>query len=209
MALVACPFCREMFEAGEETSCPLCGVALTEFSKLPPSHEAQALDEDDIPVAPELERLPSTYMGRGKGILALLGAAGLGLFFLPWIHMSLPYELAITGFDIARGRLGWVWASGIAWFVFLPTVLSRRSILQMRGARVAAAFLAAIPGLTVTILLARPPHGGLVPLRFSYGWPFWATLLVSIAAIAFSIRLGGRIDDIVVSRGTSKGHDLH
>jgi hypothetical protein len=207
MALVACPFCREMFEEGEETNCPVCGVALTEFSKLPPSVEA--LDEDDIPVEPERERLPSTYMGRGKGILALLGAAGLGLFFLPWIHMSLPYDLAITGFDIARGRLGWVWASGIAWFVLVPTVLSRRTILQMRGARVAAAFLAAIPGLTVTILLARPPSGGLVPLRFTYGWPLWVTLLVSIAAIAMAMRFGGRADDIAVARGTSKGHDLH
>jgi hypothetical protein len=207
MALVACPFCREMFEEGEETSCPVCGVALTDFSKLPPSIEAH--DEDEVPLEPDREPLPSTYMGRGKGILALLGAVGLGLFFLPWIHMSLPYELAITGYDLARGRLGWVWASGVAWLVLMPTVLSRRSIHQMRGARLAAAFLAAIPGLTVSILAARPPHGGIIPLRFTYGWPFWATLLLSLAAVVVSVRLGGRIDDIAVSRGTSKGQHLH
>src|SRR5262249_28644184 len=83
MALVACPFCREMFEEGEETHCPVCGVQLTSFSNLPPSIEAH--DEADVPLAPEQERLPSTYMGRGKGILGIVGIAGLGLFFLPWL----------------------------------------------------------------------------------------------------------------------------
>ena len=208
MALVACPFCREMFEQGEAEACPLCGVALTEFSKLPPL--AHAIDEfDDIPVATEREPLPATYMGRGKGAIALLALAGLVVFFLPWIRMSLPYDLAISGFDLARGRLGWVWASGVAWVVLVPTVLSRRSIFDMRGARVAAAFLSAIPGMTVGILVARPPSGGMVPLRFVYEWPIFATLILSVSALAFALRLGGRIDDIAVARGTSKGQDLH
>jgi hypothetical protein len=206
MALVACPFCREMFEEGEETHCPVCGVQLTEFAKLPPSIEAL---EDDVPLAPEEELLPSTYMGRKKGMLGGLGLLGLAFFFLPWLRMSLPYELTMTGFDLARTRLGWVWAAGVAWMVLVPTVLSRRSILQMRGARVAAAFLSAIPGLTVSILLARPPKGGIIPLRFEYGWALWATLVVSLVAIALAVRLGGRIDDIKLSRGSSKGQDLH
>jgi hypothetical protein len=195
-----------MFEEGEETHCPVCGVELTSFTKLPSSVE---VEDDGVPLAPEQEALPSTYMGRGKGVLAALGLAGIGLFFLPWIRMSLPYELAITGFDIARGRLGWVWAAGVAWLVLVPTVLSRRSIFQMRGARVAAAFLSAIPAMTVTILVARPPKGGVIPLRFEYGWPLWATLLVSLAAIAVAVRLGGRVDDIRVARGSSKGQDVH
>ncbi len=40
MGLLACPFCREMFEEGEAKTCPVCGMALTEFAKLPPSIEA-------------------------------------------------------------------------------------------------------------------------------------------------------------------------
>jgi hypothetical protein len=206
MSLVACPFCREIFEEGEETHCPVCSIELTSFAKLPRSAN---VEDDGVPLAPEQELLPSTYMARGKGVLAVLGLAGIGLFFLPWIRMSLPYELAITGFDIARGRLGWVWAAGVAWLVLLPTVLSRRSILQMRGARVAAAFLSAIPAMTVTILVARPPKGGVIPLRFEYGWPLWATLLVSLASLAVALRFGGRVDDIKVARGTSKGRELH
>jgi len=207
MALVACPFCREMFEEGEATTCPICGVALTDFSKLSPSVEAE--DDDDVPLAPERAPLPATYMGRGKGILGLLGVAGLVLFFLPWIRMSVPYEINITGFDIARGRLGWVWAAGVAWLVLVPTVLSRRSIFQMRGARVAAAFLSAIPGMTAAILVARPPRGGIVPLRFTYDWPIFATLVVSVVAIVIAIRFGGRADDIAVARGTSRGQNVH
>jgi hypothetical protein len=196
-----------MFEEGEETHCPVCGVALTTFSNLPPSLDAH--DEGDVPLAPEQQPLPSTYMGRGKGILGAVGVVGLLLFFLPWLRMSLPYELTMTGFDVARTRLGWVWAAGVAWMVLVPTVLSRRSIVQMRGARFAAAFLGAIPGLTVSILLARPPKGGIIPLRFEYGWALWATLFVSIAAIALAVRFGGRVDDIKVSRGSSKGQELH
>jgi hypothetical protein len=33
--------------------------------------------------------------------------------------------------------------------------------------------------------------------------------VVSIIATALSIGLGGRIDDIKVARGTSRGQDLH
>jgi hypothetical protein len=210
MALLACPFCREMFEEGEEDACPVCGMALTEFAKLPKSSHAADADEHDLlPVSPEHEPLPAKYMGRGKGILALLGALGLVVFFLPWIRMHLPYELTISGFDLARGRLGWVWATGVAWVVLVPTVLSRRSIFQMRGARVAAAFLSAIPGVTASILMARPPSGGMVPLRFEYAWPIFATLLVSAIATLVATRLGGRVDDIKVTRGSSKGQELH
>src|SRR4030088_2757356 len=80
MALIACPFCREMFEEGEATLCPVCGVALTPFEKLPPSHDATS-DDDGAPLAPESELLPATYMGRGKGVIAVLGLVGLALFF--------------------------------------------------------------------------------------------------------------------------------
>jgi hypothetical protein len=195
-----------MFEASEEKVCPVCGVVLTAFEKLPPSHDA--MNDDGVPTAPEVEELPWRYMGRGKGALAALAGAGLVLFFLPWIQLTMPHIAAISGFDLAR-RLGWSWGAGIAWLVLLPTVLSRRSIIQMRGARVAAVFLAAIPAMTIAILLARPPHGGIIPIRFTFDWPMWATLGVSLVAVAFAARLGGRVDDIRVARGSSEGQALH
>jgi hypothetical protein len=121
--------------------------------------------------------------------------------------MTLPDVRSISGFDLAR-RLGWSWGAAVAWVVLVPTVLSRRSIAQLRGARVAAAFLALVPAVTTVILLARPPRAGIVPIRITYDWPLFATLAVSAVAFAVAVRLGGRVDDIKVSRGTSQGQAL-
>ena len=40
-------------------------------------------------------------------------------------------------------------------------------------------------------------------------WPMYATVLVSAISAIVSARLGGRIDDVKVTRGTSRGHTLH
>jgi hypothetical protein len=205
--LVACPFCREMFESGERTTCGVCGVSLVAFEKLPAS--ADALAEDGIPHEPEWDPLPFTYLGRSRGALALLSVLGLAAFFATWIHMTIPDILSISGFDIAR-RTGWSWGAGVAWFVLVPTVLTRRSIMKMRGARVAASFLAAVPGVTAAVLLARPPHGSHgVPLAFTWGWGVFATLALSVVAVAFGMSLGGRVDDMRLRRGTSAGQVVH
>jgi hypothetical protein len=197
-----------MFEEGEAKACPVCGMELTSFEKLGPSHDAMH-DEDGVPYAPELEPLPWTHLGRGRGPLLVLGLLGVALFFLPWVRLTLPYIDAKSGFDLAHQRIGWLWASFVAWTVLIPTVMSRRNIVRLRGARVAAAFLSAIPAVAVGILLAKPPHGGIVPVRYTWDWPIYAMLGVSLVAIAFAVRLGGRADDIKVARGTSKGQHLH
>ena len=46
VGLIACPFCREMFELGESRACRVCGVPLVAFDKLPVSDDA--LSEDGI-----------------------------------------------------------------------------------------------------------------------------------------------------------------
>jgi len=91
--------------------------------------------------------------------------------------------------------------------MLLPTVLSRRSIAQLRGARAIAAFLAFVPAFTVILLIAFPPHGPY--LRFTWGWPMYGTIAVSLAAVVAALRLGGRVDDVTVTRGSSLGQTLH
>jgi hypothetical protein len=210
VTLLACPFCREMFEKREREACPVCGVSLVPFEKLPPSPGAQT--EDGAPPEPEHEPLPATYLGRGRGLLAVCSVAGLAAFFLPWVHVTLPDVVDYSGAALAA-RLGWVWGAGVAWFVLTPTVLTRRTIMQMRGARVAASFLAAVPGVTAVILLARAPHGSAhgvaVPLRFTFQMGLYATLALSLAAFVTGLLFGGRVDDIHLSRGTSKGQVVH
>jgi hypothetical protein len=197
-----------MFEEAEGDVCPSCDVPLSPFEKLPKSHEAAALDADELPVEPQHEPLRMSDMRRGKGVTTLLALVGLALFFVPWVNVTLPNEATLTGFEIAR-RLGWAWGAACAWVVLVPTVLSRRSIAQLRGARVIATFLSVVPAVTVIILLSTAPHREHVPVRFAWMWPMYATLLVSVAASAVSLRLGGRIDDLKVTRGTSRGQVLH
>jgi hypothetical protein len=205
--LRACPFCREMFDTREQRACVMCGVPLVALDKLPPSPEGS--EEESALEDPAQVRLPLTYLRRGRGLLLALAVAGLFAFALPWIEVSLPDIVTYSGLDLAH-RLGWVWGAGVAWLVLIPTVGSRRSIAQMRGARVAATFLAVIPGLTAFVLLARPPHATHgVPLRFAYGWGFFASLALSPIATIVGCLLGGRVDDIRVSRGSSQGQTLH
>ena len=211
MSLLACPFCREIRGADEAKaegdSCPECGVALVPFEKLPRS--AESLLEDGVPIEPDSEVLPRAYLGRGRGLLAALALVGLVAFFLPWVEMTMPEIMSLSGFALSQ-RLGWAWGAGVAWFILVPTVLSRRTIRQMRGARVAAAFLAAIPGTTAAVLLARPPHGAHgMTLRFTFGPAMYATLALSFAAFAVALLFGGRADDIRLRRGTSAGQLVH
>jgi hypothetical protein len=210
MPLVACPFCREMFEEGEAKACPLCGVELAKLEKLPLSDDAARLtDEDGVPRNPHEEPLPFGYLGRMRGVLAACAVVGLALFFLPWVHTTLPSVETYTGFDVGR-QAGWTLGAGVAWFVLLPTILSRRSILQMRGARLAAVFLAAIPTLTTAILIFNPPTAGRrIPLAFAYQWPLYATLVLGVVTIVAAFGFGGRVDDVKVRRGTSAGQTLH
>lgn len=197
-----------MFEEGEANACPVCGMPLAQLHKLPPSVDAMH-DDAGVPTAPEVEPMPLTYLGRGKGPLAVLALAGLAFFFLPWVRLTMPYIASKSAFDLAHERIGWLWGICAAWVVLVPTVLSRRSIVQMRGARVAAAFLSAIPTVAIGVLLARPPRGSIIPVKYTWDWPMWATLGVSLVAILISIRLGGSIREIQVKRGSSKGQTLH
>ena len=204
---MACPFCRELFDRREEKSCAVCGVALVPLERLPPSTDA--MTEDGVLDAPEYQPLPWAYLGRGRGLLAALGLLGLVAFVLPWIKVTLPDAVSYSGFELGK-RLGWVWGAGVAWMVLVPTVVSRRSIMRMRGARLAAAFLAAVPLATVAILVSRPPHGSHgVPLRFTYAEGLFATAALSLVAIVVGCFFGGRVDDIKVKRGTSEGQTVH
>ena len=196
-----------MFERHERKACPVCGVALVAFEKLPRS--AGVLGEDGIPEEPEWQPLPIGYVHRGRGALTLFAILGFIAFFAPWVHLTMPDVVSYSGFEIAR-RLGWAWAACAAWFVLLPTVVSRRSVMQMRGARVAASFLAAIPGTTAALLLTRPPHGAHgVPVHFTFAWGLYATLVVSALSLMAALFFGGRVDDIRVERGTSTGQVVH
>ncbi|HKQ71020.1 MAG TPA: hypothetical protein VJT73_16855 [Polyangiaceae bacterium] len=208
--LIACPFCHELFAKGEAKECPACGLALADLSKVAVSHDALAEDDFGIPIEPHREELPWFEMRRGRGILLAGAVLGFVAFFAPWVNMTSPEIHVMSGADLAR-RSGWIWGAGVGWFVLLPMALTRRSIAQMRGARVAAAFLSAVPLVTVAVLWLLPPHARRVPIRFDWGWGLYATGALSLVATLAAVRFGGRMDDIRVSRGVvaGRGETLH
>ena len=150
--LYACPFCRELYQQGEVEVCPECDIPVKPLTELPLSPEAQALEEQIVP--PEHESFSWLYAGRARGPLVVVALCGIGAFFAPWLNQTAPYELHWSGFEFAR-QLPWLWAAGVAWPVMLAVVISRRSIHQMRGARVAVAFLATMVVATVVMRWAR------------------------------------------------------
>ncbi|WP_438042566.1 hypothetical protein [Sorangium sp. So ce128] len=206
--LHACPFCREMFEAKEASTCPACGLRLEALAKLPPSYDALQ-EEPDEPLPPHMEPLPWTYAGRGRGALLALALLGLAAFFAPWIHETAPELRDLSGFGLAR-RLGWMWAPAVAFFVMIPLALTRRSIHKMRGARVAVAFLAAVALVTVAMRLMFTPGSTLLrPIRFTWGYGLYATGAIALLALFTAAFFGGRIDDLPTGQRRRGNEVLH
>lgn len=206
--LIACPFCRQLFTTGEAQTCPECGLDLSPLSKLPVSREAD-LEEPEA-IAPAEAQLPWTYAGRGRAVLFGLAVLGLVAFFLPWVRELAPEIRELSGFGLAR-KLTWMWASGVAWFVMIPLVITRRSISRMRGARVAVGFLAAIVLTVVCVRVGVTPSASpLRPVRFEWTYGIWASGLLSISALIAAALFGGRIEPLDNAKMHRRGDErLH
>jgi len=219
--LMACPFCRELFPKGEASACPECGVSLESLSKLPPSLDALAdeLEEGNV-TPPEHRELPWHYFGRGRGALLVLAVLGLVAFGLPWVVVTAPNEMTLSGFDLARGRAGWLWGGAIGWFIMLPLVWTRRTIAKMRGVRIVTALFAALTLAEVIMMLSLPPQSSrLRPVELAWGFGIYLSGAVSVAGVLIASRFGGRIDDLPATpwqdgrgrrrRESSAGETLH
>ena len=192
-ALRACPFCRTLYRSDEGSVCVECGVALVAMDALGPSHDADP-DEPLIPVLPEDEPLPWTAFQRGRGALLVLSVLGLAWFFAPWVELIKPDSVVRSGYDLARGRAGWIWGGATAYLVLIPLVLTRNTISRMRGVRVAAVLLASMTLCEVLILVLLPPRSrGLVPVALEWRWGLYVSGLNSLLAAAVATRFGGAL----------------
>lgn len=206
--LVACPFCRQLFEPGEARACPDCGLGLKDLGKLPPSYDAQ-VEYPEIPTPPHMETLPWTFWGRNRLLLLGLSILGLVAFFTPWVHETAPELRDLSGYGLARLQ-GFFWAPATAWFVLLPLVLTRRSIYKMRGARVAVGFLAGIALITVINLMLHPPQAGRYrQVHVEWAWGLYASGAVALAAVLAAFRFGGKLEDIPTRQSRRGDEVLH
>lgn len=196
--LLACPFCRSLFASAEARQCPECGVKLVPMENLPPSLD-MAADEHEAGeiVLPEQRPLPWNYFGRNRGALLLIAVLGLVLFFAPWVELRMPEYSVRSGFDLARGRAGWLWGGAAGWLVMLPLVWTRRTIQRLRGVRLVTALFASMTLIEAAMLLSTPPQSThRMPLEIVWRWGIYASLLTSLAGIAAALRLGGTLQDL-------------
>jgi hypothetical protein len=210
-ALLACPFCRTLYGHGEGTTCSVCGVKLVAFERLPPSadaeREAGELGEAAQPVLPEDERLAWNELRRGRGALLALAIAGLVFFFVPWVALEMPEDVVRSGYELARGRAGWLWGGATGFLVLIPLVWSRRTIRSMLGARPISAMLASLTLIEVCMLVALPPRGGRLPVELHWAWGLYASGLVSLAATIVALRFGGRLPPLASSEPTPESSE--
>jgi hypothetical protein len=197
-ALLACPFCRTLYRHGEGTTCAVCGVNLVAFERLPRSveteTEADEHGEAEPPPLPEDVLLRWNDFGRGRGALLLLSALGLVLFFMPWVSIQMPEDVVWSGYDLARGRAGWLWGGATGWLILAPLAWSRRTIRKMLGARPISAMLAAMTLVEVGMMVALPPEsGGRLPVEIHWVWGLYASAAVSFAGAVFGMRFGGAL----------------
>lgn len=196
--LLSCPFCRELYTEEEGPACPECDLPLVPLRDLPLSLEGRA----ELVAAggsidpPQDQRLPALYLGRGKGLAALVGAVGLGLFFAPWVEIERPDAVTLSGHDLATTNAPWLWGGAIGFFLLIPLVLSRRSVAQMFGVRVISAFFPLLTLGEVAMLLLNPPSThGYFTAGLEYAWGIYASGLVALVGVIVGAGLGGSLKD--------------
>jgi hypothetical protein len=196
-ALKACPFCRKLYTSGEGTTCTDCDVALVAMSQLPPSLDALDDDAEQGKITfPENRALPASYMGRGRGALLALSAAGLFAFFLPWVELTAPESVVYSAFDLARGRAGFLWGGVTAWLIMIPLVITRRTIARMRGVRIVTVMFAAMTLTEVLMLWLMPPRRGMTPLELHFRYGLFVSGVISLVGMVVAARFGGSLDNL-------------
>jgi hypothetical protein len=192
--LLACPFCRELFDSSEAEHCPECDIPLAPLERLPPSLEVieeQAAEWEHDP--PEDQQRAWLDFSQGRGLLLAIAVCSLLCFWLaPWVDITSPTTATRSGYSLARGPIGWLWGGAVAWGVSMALVLSRRSLNQMRGIRPILIVFAAMTASEIALLVFLSPKGT-AQLRYAYEWAWglYASLALSVAGIVAGLRFGG------------------
>lgn len=189
--LRTCPFCRALYRSDEGDVCTECGVALVPMHAVGPSHDAE-LEEPPPALLPEDEQFAWYEPGYGRGALLALSVLGLCLFFVPWVEVIRPDSVVRSGYDLARGRAGWLWGGACGYLVLLPLTITRRTISRLRGVRLVCVLLASLSLCEAAMLMLLPPRGhGLVPVAIEWQPGLYVSALVSLLATVAAARLGG------------------
>lgn len=167
------------------------------MARLPLSDDARAMLSAEGHIDPPEDRTLSIWFWRrGRGPLTILAGSVLGLFFLPWIDLTRPELVSLSGFDLARSSAPHLFGGAIGAFLLIPLTLSRRSVYTLRGARPIATLFSLLTAAECALLFFKPPVAhALLSYELSFAPAFFASALLSLAAAAISLRLGGSASD--------------
>jgi len=194
--LLCCPFCRDLYTKEDaEERCPDCGVDLVPFHELAPSAETRLEQEALLEQTPPEWRTRSLWdWRRGRGLLLLLALLGLASYALPWFSQTSPETRILTGFQLARHHVGWLWGGAVGWFILIPLVFTRRSIAAMRGVRMIAVVFASMTATEVLVFVnvtaSRQNH---VLVQFAWEWGIWVSCFISALGACIAVMLGGAL----------------
>jgi len=196
--LLCCPFCRELFtEDDAVTRCSDCDVELVPLHVLAPSAESQLELEalaEQTPLA--LQSRPLWNMRRGKGLLLLCALFGLASYALPWFSQTSPETRILTGYQLARHHVGWLWGGAIGWFILVPLVFTRRSIAALRGVRMITAVFASMTALEILVFVnMTASRQTQVLVQFAWEWGIWVSSFVSAIGTCAAVTLGGSLPE--------------
>jgi len=168
------------------------------MAKLPPSADALAEEaETGEVVLPEQREFHWSFLGRGRGALLILALLGLIAFFLPWVEVRKPEARVLSGYDLARGRAGWLWGGAVAWLVTIPLIWTRRTVERMRGVRAVTVVFAAMTLIEVAMLLLLPPQRrGQMPVDFVWRFGLFVSGATSLVATLVALRFGGDLEPL-------------
>ncbi len=183
MSVKACPFCKEVYATSEGVECPVCGLRLGPLSV--------ATENPDVAGSALLAPISMTDMRYGRAWMLLASVSGIVFFLMPWVREVFPYEVDLSGFDIAqRTWAGWMWGPLVAWMVLQSVVVSRKSRIDMLRARAPCMVLAVLPIVAVYMIHAHPPHDEAIGMRIQWGWGMWAEAGSGVFALLTSLRFG-------------------
>ena len=107
--------------------------------------------------------------------------------------MEMPESVVRSGYDLARGRAGWLWGGATGWLILIPLVWSRRTIRAMFGSRAIAAMLSAMTLFEVCMLVLLPPRSDRLPVEIHWAWGLYLSALTSLAGAVLGMRFGGTL----------------
>ena len=152
------------------------------------------VDEPEPARLPEHEPLAWHDFRRGRGALIALAVVGLALFFVPWVEVIRPESVVRSGYDLARGRAGWLWGGASGYLVLLPLTFTRRTVAQLRGVRLVCVLLASLTLCEAAMLMLLPPRGhALMPVAIEWQPGLYVSALVSLLATLVAATLGGAL----------------